>query len=178
MFLFILFQKTVYDLTFFESAMADSCQHSIPVTESVFFLDNLLILRLQNIRQINGFTLAVRSNQLLASYNVVFFEFPFKPLVDLILCLGTLDNVEPVPAGSLGILRRQNLNSVAVLYFIVNIDQFSVYSCPYHLIAHGAVKRVGKINRRGTVWQVLYISIRSKTVHIFREQIQIALEKT
>ena len=79
--------------------------------------------------------------------------------------------------GPLGILRRQNLNSVAVLYFIVNIDQFSVYSCPYHLIAHGAVNRIGKINRRGTVWQVLYISIRSKTVHIFREQIQITFER-
>ena len=100
-FLFVLLQKPVYNLAFFESAVADSRQYGIPVTESVFFLDNLLILRLQNVRQINGLALAVGSDQLLASYNVVFFEFPFEPLVDLILCLGTLDNIQPVPAGTM-----------------------------------------------------------------------------
>ena len=97
-----------------------------------------------------------------------------KPLIDLILCLCALYDAQPVPARTFGILRCQNLNTVSLLDLVINIDQLAVDTCTYHLVTHCTVDCIGKIHRSRTVRQVLHISVRSETVHIFCKQIQIA----
>ena len=148
--------------------------HLFPAPETVFLLHNLHIFRFQDIRQINGLTPAVRSNQFLTADNIIFLKLFLKPLVNLVFRLSALDNIQPVPARSLGILGRQYLDPVSVLDLIINVDQFPVHTGSHHLIAHRAVNRIGKIHRRRTVWQVFHIPIGGKAVYVLREQIQIA----
>lgn len=59
----VLFQQAVHNLTLFESAVSDCCKYCIPVTESVLFLNDLLILRLDDIRQINPLALTVGTDR-------------------------------------------------------------------------------------------------------------------
>ena len=75
----VLFQQAVHNLTFFESAVSDCRKYCIPVTESVFLLNDLLILRLDDIRQINPLALTVGTDQILSTDNIIFFVFLLKP---------------------------------------------------------------------------------------------------
>jgi len=75
----VLFQQAVHNLTFFQSAVSDCCKYCIPVTESVLFLNDLLILRLDDIRQINPLALTVSTDQILSADNIIFFVFLLKP---------------------------------------------------------------------------------------------------
>lgn len=61
-----------------------------------------------------------------------------------------------------GVLGSDDLNPVSVLDHIVNRHQLAIDFGTYHLISHSRVNAVRKINRCGTVWQVLYISGRVK----------------
>ena len=69
-------------------------------------------------------------------------------MINLIFCLCTFNDIQPVAAGTFGILRGQDLDPVSVLDFIVNINQLSVYTGAYHLISHRTVDGIGKIDRR------------------------------
>ena len=154
--------------------MPDSRQNRIPVTESILSLDDLQILGLHQICLGQRLGLAICGDQFFSADDIFFLKLMLKPLIDLVLCLRTLYNIQPVTARSFGILRSQNLNPVSVLDLIVNIDQLAVDTGSYHLVAHRTVDRIGKIHRSRTIWQVLHISVWSKTIHIFCKQIQIA----
>ena len=127
--------------------MSDCRQYRIPVFESVFFLNNLLIFRLDDICNIDTFRSAVRRNHIFTADDIAFLELFLEPLVDLILCLGTLYNIQPVTAWSLGILGCQDLDSVAILNLIINVNKFSVDSGSYHLVTDRTVDRISKIDR-------------------------------
>ena len=173
----VLFYQTVHHLTFLQAAVSDRRKNRVPILESIFPLDDLLIPGNQNLAWNDRFRPAVIAYQFFASDNILFFEFLLEPLVDLILSLGTLDNIQPVAAGALGILGRQDLYPVAVLDLIINIHQFSVHPGSYHLIAHRTVDRIGKINRRRAVRKVLDVSLGCKTVYILRKEVQIPLDQ-
>ena len=173
----ILFEQTVYNLPFFQSAVSDCCKYCIPVTESVLFLNDLLIFRFKHIRQINPLTLTVRADQIFSADNIIFFKFFLKPGIDLTLCLCTLDDIQPVTARSLGVLGCQNLDSVSVLNLIINVHKLAIHSGANHLIADCTVDRIGKVNRCGAIRKVLHIPVRCEAVYIFLEQIQVTLEQ-
>ena len=173
--LLILFQHLVHDLAFFQATVSNGCKNRLPVTEAVFAENAFLIFRSDHLCLRNSLHLTVLGNDFLTLYNVLFLEFRLKPLVDFILCLGTLDNVQPVTARSLGVLGRDNLNPVAVLDHIVNGYQFSVDSGADHFIAHGTVDTVRKVNGIGTVGQCFHITARCKAVDTLGEQVQVAL---
>ena len=175
-FLVLLLQPVDY-LAFLQAAVPDGRQHGVPVAEPVFFLHDLLVLRLQDIEQFDIFTAAVGCDQLLAADDIVFFKFFLKPLIDLVLGLRALDDIQPVPARSPGILGRQDLDPVAVLDLVIDIDKLPVYPGADHFIAHCTVDGVGKIHRRGTVRQILHIAVRREAVHIIRKQVQVAFEQ-
>ena len=100
----VFFNKTVDHLTFFQAAVSDRRQNRIPVTKSVFFLHDLHVFRLQKISQYKSFRLAVGQHHFFSAYNVFFAELFLEPLIDLILRLCTFDDIQPVPAGTFGIL--------------------------------------------------------------------------
>ena len=80
--------------------MSDGRKHCIPVTETIFLLYNLLVFWFQDIEQVDTLAAAIGTDQLFPD-TIVFFKFFLEPLIDLILCLCTLDNVKPVTARSL-----------------------------------------------------------------------------
>ena len=155
------------------------CRHDrFPVPESVFAQYTFLVFRLDDQLHLNAFHLAVLRHQLLALDDVAFFELGLKPLVDLVLCLCCLDNVQPVAAGTLGILRCNNLDPVPVVNHIVDGNQLSVYPGADHLIAHRTVNAVGKVNGIRSTPKRLYVSSRRKTINTVGKQIQITFEQT
>ena len=174
MFFLVLFLKPVDNLPLFESAMSDRCQHGIPVAESVFLLHDLLIFRLHDIGKVHRFGTAACRHHLTPADDIFLFELFLKPGIDLGFRLRTLYDIQPVTARSSRILGRQYLDTITVLDLVIDIDQFAVHSCADHLISDGAVDRIGKINRRRTIRQVLDISVRCKTVDVLRKQIQIS----
>ena len=110
------------------------------------------------------------------SFNdIIFFELITEPLVNLVLRLRTFDNRQPVTAWSLGILGCQDLDSVAILDLIINVNKFSVDSGSYHLVTYCRMNCISEINRRGSCRQVLYISIWCKTVNTVGKKIQVTL---
>ena len=155
--------------------MAHGCQHRIPVLKGVPGHYLFHILRFINVRPVDTLGLAVAVDHLAASDDIFLLHLGLKPLVDLGLGLGALYNIQPVPAGALGVLGGNHLDLVPVLDHIVNIDQLSVDSGSHHLVAHGAVDGISKINGRRTAGQCLYIAGRSKAVNAVGKQIQIAL---
>ena len=157
----VFFCKTVDDLPFLQSAMSKCCKDRIPVLKAVLFLHNLHIFRFHQIREYKSFCLTVRGEHFLTTYNIFFFEFFLKPLVDLCPRLCTLDYIQ-----SFGVLRSQDLDSVPVLDLVIDIDQLAIDSGTYHLVADRSMDRISKVNRRRTVRQVLDISVRCKAVYI------------
>ena len=158
--------------------MSDRCKHRIPVTEPIFPLNDLLIFGFQYIDKIYGFAAAVIADQLFSTDNIIFFKFSFKPLVDLILRLRTFYNIQPVSAWSLGILGRQNFDPVTILNLIINIYKPSIHSRTDHFITDSTVDRISKIHRRGTIRQILDISVWCKAVDILLKEIQVTLQQT
>ena len=173
----ILFEQTVYNLPFFQSAVSNCCKYCIPITESVLFLNDLLIFRFKHIRQVNPLALTVSADQIFSADNIIFFKFFFKPGIDLTLCLCTLDDIQPVTARSLGVLRCKDLNPVSVLDLIIDVYKLTVHSGADHLIADCTVDRIGKVNRCGAIRKVLHIPVRCKAVYIFLEQIQVTFQQ-
>ena len=173
--LFVFLLEAVHHLALLEPAVPDCRQDRVPVPEAVFFLDHLLVLRLEHIRHIDGFHPAVGRDQILPPDNIFFLKFLLKPLIDLGFCLGALHDIEPVPAGPLGILRGQHLNAVPVLDLVINGHQLSIHPGSHHPVAHRAVDGIGKVYGCGAVGQAFHIPVGSEAVYILRKQIQIAL---
>ena len=96
-------------------------------------------------------------------------------MVDLVLCLGALYHVEPVPARALGILGCEDLDPIPVFDLIVDGYQLPVYPCADHAVAHRTVNAVGKVNGRGAGRKILHLAAGCKAVNAVRKQIQVAL---
>ena len=143
--------------------------------ETIFSQHFLLVFRLVDVCKVDSLRLAGRHEKLLAARNIFFLQLTAEPLVDLILRLGTLYDVQPVTAWSLGILRSDNLDPVTVLDDIIDRNQLSVGFCTDHFVADRGVNAVRKINRRRPVRQVLDIAGRCKAEYRVRKKIQITL---
>ena len=173
----IEFLHLIDDLAFLQTAVANGCQYGIPVPEAVFSHDRVHIIRLHDLYRVDALCLTVSVQHLTALYNIVILQFIFKPLIDLALCLCTLDQIQPVPAGTFGILGSQDLHPVTIVDLVINGHQLSVHSGSDHLISHCTVNTVGKINGRRACRQSLYFSVGSKTIHTVGKQIQIVLQQ-
>ena len=155
--------------------MSDGGEHRIPVLVGVALQNLINIFRLVQLGEINALCPAVPVNHIPAPLDIVRAELCLEPLVDLVLRLGRADELQPVTAGSPGVLGGDNLHPVAVLDDIVDIDQLSVDAGAHHLVAHRAVDGVGEIDGGGSAGKILHVSRRCKAVYAVLEQIQIAL---
>ena len=163
----LLFHKTVDNLTFFQTAVSDCRTDRIPVSETIFFNNFFNKFRFCYITEHYTLGFGIAADCFFAFNDVFFFKFCLKPLINLIFCLGTFYNIQPVTARSFGVLRSNNLDPVAVLNNIINIHKSSIGSCADHLIADCRMNTVGKVYRCGTVWQALDIARRRKTINTF-----------
>ena len=173
--LLILFHHLVDDLTFFQSAMSDGCQYRFPVAESIFSKNTFLILRLYHLSGRNALHLTILGDQFFSFCNIAFLELCLEPLVDLIFCLRTLNGVEPVTAGSFGVLGCNDLDPVTILDHRLDRHQLSVDSGTNHLVADRTVDTICKVNGIGAIGQRLHIATWCKAVYTLGEQIQITL---
>ncbi len=123
---------------------------------------------------IDALCFAILAHHLLALGDILFLKFAAEPLVDFILCLGTFDNIKPVPARSLRVLRSQNLDTVPVLNHIINIHKLAVYLGADHFIANSRMNTVCKINRARSIRQIFHFPSRRKAKNRVGKQIQIA----
>ena len=156
--------------------MADRCQHGIPVAERIALHNLILIFRLINVGIDDSLGLAVAVHHLFAPENIILLELGLEPLVDLILSLGALYNIQPVPARPLTVLGGNDLHLVAVLNDIINVHQLAVHPRSNHLVSYRAVDGVCKVNGCGTTWKILDIAGWSETVNAVGKQVQIALD--
>ena len=177
MILVIQLLHTVDDLAFLQAAVPYSRQQGFPVLEAIFLHLGFHIKRLHDIGNVDALCLTVGAQHFLPLYDVFFLEFVLEPLVDFIFGLCALNQIQPVTAGSLGVLGGQYLYSVPVLDFIVYGDQFAVYTGADHLISHGGMHAVRKINGRAACRQSLHIPCRGKAVNRIGKQIQIAFQQ-
>ena len=97
----------------------------------------------------------------------------FEPLADFAAGLAGLGNFHPVPAGTLGGFRSENLHNVAVFQLKIIGDDPPVDFGPDHVIAHGGVNGIGKVDGGGSGGQVLYVAAGSKHKHLIREHIHL-----
>ena len=164
-------------LALFQSAVAYGGQHGIPVPEPVFPHNRACVVILQQLGKVHAPGLAITVQQLLALDDIVFLQLALEPLVDLVLGLGALHHVQPVPAGALGILGSDDLYPVPVLDFIIDGHQLVVHPGAHHLVAHRGMDAVGKIDCRGACGQVLHLPGGREAVYIVGKQIQVVLQK-
>ena len=116
-----VFLHLIDNLAFLQASMANRCQHRIPVTEAILAHNAALVRSLVQFRPVDALRFAILRQQILAPGNVLFLKFTAEPLVNLILGLGALDNIQPVPARAPGILGSQYFNPVPILDDIINI---------------------------------------------------------
>mgnify|MGYP000700504014 CR=1 FL=1 len=160
----------------FQAAVADGCQHGIPVLKGIPVHNLFHKLRFSKLRPVDALGLAVALYRLTAPDDVVLLHLGLKPLVNLVFGLGALYHLQPVAAGTLAVLGGDNLDLVAVLDHIINVYQLSVDARAHHLVSDSRVDRVSEVDRRGAAWQCLYVSGRCKTVHAVGENIEVALD--
>ena len=108
--LIISFYQFIENLAFLQAAMTNSRQHRIPVTKSIFTHHCLKILRFCIRSNFKSLGFCILGKHLLTLQDIIFLQFlfvtsfTFKPLINLVFRLSTLDQFQPVTAGSLGIL--------------------------------------------------------------------------
>ena len=173
----IVFLKPADNLAFLQCAVADGCQYAVPIPEAILMHDGVHVLRGHEACHVNALSLTISVQKLLALRNVLFLALALEPLVDLVLCLSTLDNAQPVAAGAFGVAGGNDLDAVSVLDLIIDGHKLAVDPCAHHLISHGGVNAVGKINGGGTCRQVLYLTGRGEAVYLIREQIQVIFQQ-
>ena len=171
-----LYQLIKY-LAFLQAAMSNGRQHGIPITEAILVKNRIHILRLGIVGKFKALALGILSQHFLAFQNIIFLQLFLKPLIDLVLRLGTLYHLQPVTAWSLGVLGSDDLNTVTILDPVLNGNQLAVYTGAYHLVSYSTMYAVRKVNRGRTVGKGLYISLRGKAVYTVRKQIQVILKK-
>ena len=104
--------------------------------------------------------------------NIFFSAFLFEPLSDFAACLAGLDNIEPVTAGTLALLRRgHNLNNFACFDLIVKRNDFAVNLRTYHLVADSGVDCIGKVDYRCTRRQAENIALGSENKHFLGNKV-------
>jgi len=95
------FYKLIKHLALFQSAVSDSSQNRIPVTETVFMHNGFHVLRLRIKSWLKALGLGILIQHVLTFQDVIFLELFFEPLVDLVLGLCTLYDLQPVTTWSL-----------------------------------------------------------------------------
>ena len=154
----------VHDLAFSDAAVSDGGEDRIPVLHRVSAQNLFLIFRLVQGAPVEALALAVVQDQFFSADDVFFLKLALEPLVDLVLGLTALDDLQPVAAGAPGVLGRDDLNTVAALDLVVDIDQLPVDSGADHPVAHRRVDGVGKIHRGGAHREGLHIACRREGI--------------
>ena len=99
-----LLHHLVDDLTLLQAAVSDGGKNRIPVLKGIAVHYLFHKFRLSYLAPVNALGLTIPFNGLSAPDNIVLLHLILKPLIDLVLGLGALDNIQPVSAGALGIL--------------------------------------------------------------------------
>ena len=93
MILLVCFIHTVDKLPLFQAAMPYGCKTVIPAMETILADDLFLIFRSVDIGIIDPLCLGRSHHEFLALDDIFFLKLIAEPLIDLVLCLCTLDNI-------------------------------------------------------------------------------------
>ncbi len=177
MILLVELQQLIGDLPFLKTAVSDGGQNRIPLPKAVFAQHGIHILRLDELLLLESLGFAIVLERFLSADDVLFLLVLFEPLIDLRFGRSALADVQPVKAWTARVLRRHDLDPVAVLNDVIDGHQLPVDSGSHHLVADRGMNRIGKIDGRRPGREILHLAPRRKAVHAVREKIQIALEQ-
>ena len=96
-----------------------------------------------------------------------------EPLADLVAGLVALGDLQPVPAGTLGVLGGDDLHDVAVFQGGVVGHHTAVDLGAHHAVAHGGVDVVGKVDGGGSGGQALHVPVGCEDEHLVGKHIHL-----
>ena len=144
-------EKLRNDLRLFDSPSSYSGKNAVPISIAVTTENRLDILRLCKLGKGKPFGFHILIEEIFSPVQILILLLVAKPLVNLILCLRGLDNLQPVPGRTFGVLARNNIYTVSILQLILYRYQLIVDLRPHHLIAHGGMNGISEINRCGAL---------------------------
>ena len=169
--------QTVYDLTFFQTAVTNSRQQCIPCFEIIFDNNDFHPFRTQQIVRLEAFFLQIRQNHFTAANDIFFLFLLLEPLFDLGSCLCRFNYIQPVPVRAFGVLGSNDLNDVTILDLMIDGNNFIIYPCADHLIADCRVDHICKVNGCGILCQLDNIALRCKCIHLCGEDVEVLLQR-
>ena len=169
--------QLVEDLALLQTAVTDGGKHGIPVLEAVLVHDLFGIFRFGQLADVLALGMGVGGKHLPSFQDIIFLALLTEPAVDPVLGLGALDDLQPVPAGSLGILGGDDLDPVAVVDLCLDGHQLSVDAGTDHPVSDGGMDGIGKVDGTGTRGKGLHISGRREDIDVLVEEVEIALQK-
>ena len=168
--------QTIHNLTFLQPTITNGSQKRIPCFEIVLYNNDLLPFGTQQIRRLEALFLHIRQNHFPTADDIFFLFLLFEPLFDLGSCLSGFYHRQPVPVGAFGVLGCDDLNNVPILDLIVDGNDLIIYPCTDHFIADRRVDHIGKVDGCGILRQLDDIPLRSKSIHLCGENVEVLLQ--
>ena len=155
------------------AAVADGGIHVVHGVEAEFFQHVGHILIGQQLLQGNAGALQLRLEALAAVDDVLVPLLPLEPLADLAAGVAGAGDLDPVAAGAVGVLAGHHLHHVAVLQPVVQRHNAAVDLGGHHVVAHGGVDVIGKVDGRGAGRQVDHVALGGKHEHLVGEHVHL-----
>ena len=108
-------QKFGNDLGLFDSPSSYRGKNTVPISIAIATENRLNIFRLRKLGKGNPFGLHILIKKILPPVQILILLLMTEPLVNLILGLCGLDNLQPVPGRSPGVLARNDVYTISIL---------------------------------------------------------------
>ena len=108
-------QKFGNNLGFLDSPSSYSGKNTVPISIAIATENRFNILRLRKLGKGKPFGFHILIQEFLSSVQVLILLLMTEPLVNLILGLCGLDNLQPVPGRSPGVLARNDVYTISIL---------------------------------------------------------------
>ena len=105
--------------------------------------------------------------------DVLIPALPLEPLADLTAGLAGAGDLHPVPAGAVGGLGGDDLHNISVFQLGIKLGDMSVDLGGNHVVAHGGVDAVRKVDGGGAGRQVDDIPLRGEDKHLIGKHIHL-----
>ena len=159
------------DLQRRHAAVADGGVHIVHGVEAELFQHIGHVLVCQQLLQGDTGALQLRLEALAAVDDVLVPLLPLEPLADFAAGVAGAGDLDPVAAGAVSALAGGDLHHVAVLQPVVQRHDAAVHLGRHHVVAHGGMDVIGKVDGRGAGRQVDHVAVGGEHKHLVGEHV-------
>ena len=165
--------QAAHDLQGGDAAVADGGVHIVQAVVAQFFQDIGQVFLVGQLLQRHTGALQLRLEALAAVDDVLIPLLPLKPLAYLAAGVAGAGDLHPVAAGTVGGFAGHDLHHIAVAQVVIELDDAAVDLGAGHVVAHGGVDGVGKVDGRGAGGQVDDIAVGGEHEHLIGEHVHL-----